>query len=77
MFGYYFYRDDTLLSQGKNNTSTAMEKIYDYIRMLDAEGYPRAYIDYGDYRLSFENAKFDKEGGELEAKVVFRKKSIG
>lgn len=51
-----------------------LEKIYDYIRMLDAEGYPRAYIDYGDYRLSFEAASFDKASQTVEAKVVFRKK---
>ena len=62
--------------ESKITSNMEMEKIYDYIRMLDAEGYPRAYIDYGDYRLSFENAKFDKEGGELEARVVFRKKTM-
>jgi len=51
--------------------------IYDYIRMLDAEGYPRAYIDYGGYRLSFEEAKLDDNGELLEAKVTFQKREGG
>ena len=50
------------------------EKIYDYIRMLDAEGYPRAFIEFGEYRLSFECARLTTDGEEVEAKVVFRKK---
>lgn len=48
-----------------------LDKIYDYIRMLDAEGYPRAYIQFGDYRLSFEEARLTKRGEVLEAKVTF------
>ncbi len=51
-----------------------LSTIYNYIRMLDAEGYPRAYIDYGEYRLQFEEAKFDNCGEWLEAKVRFQKK---
>ena len=53
------------------------DQIYDYIRMLDAEGYPRAFIEFGDYRLEFEQAGFvDSESGEkeLSAKVVFRRR---
>lgn len=51
-----------------------INKIYDYIRMLDAEGYPRAFIDYGAYRLQFEAASFDGAGNTLEARVIFRKR---
>lgn len=50
------------------------EKIYDYIRMLDAEGYPRAFMDFGEYRLSFENAKLSQDGEVVEARVVFQKR---
>lgn len=53
------------------------DQIYDYIRMLDAEGYPRAFIEFGDYRLELEQAGFaDSESGEkeLSAKVVFRRR---
>lgn len=48
-------------------------QIYDYIRMLDAEGYPRAFIGFGDYKLEFEQAEFSKDGQELSAKVFFRR----
>jgi methionyl-tRNA formyltransferase len=48
------------------------ENVYDYIRMLDAEGYPHAYIDYGMYRLEFTGAEWD--GEDVSAKVVFRRK---
>lgn len=48
-----------------------IEKIYDYIRMLDAEGYPNAYIKFGDYRLEFDKAEL--KDGELSARVRFRK----
>jgi methionyl-tRNA formyltransferase len=33
-----------------------LEKIYDHIRMLDAEGYPNAFIKVGDLRLEFSRA---------------------
>lgn len=48
------------------------EELYDYIRMLDAPGYPKAYIDINDYRLEFEQAIF--ENNELSARVKFYKR---
>jgi len=33
-----------------------LEKIYDYIRMLDAEGYPGAFIKFRKYKLEFSRA---------------------
>lgn len=51
-----------------------LTKIYDYIRMLDAEGYPAAYLEYGDYRLEFQQACLLEKSNILEAKVVFRRK---
>lgn len=52
------------------------DQIYDYIRMLDAEGYPRAFIEFGDYRLEFEQAALvgdENQEKELSARVVFRR----
>lgn len=51
-----------------------IEKIYDHIRMLDAEGYPRAYIDHGGCRFYFEAADFDKDSETIEARVMIRKR---
>jgi methionyl-tRNA formyltransferase len=45
----------------------SMEKIFDHIRMLDAEGYPNAYITFGKYKLLFNQARFN--GNEIEAHV--------
>ena len=30
-----------------------LNKVYDYIRMLDAEGYPKAFLNFGNFRLEF------------------------
>lgn len=49
----------------------SIDKIYDYIRMLDAEGYPNAFIKFGGYRLEFDKAEM--KDGELSACVRFRK----
>ncbi|MEZ4639845.1 MAG: hypothetical protein R2873_36030 [Caldilineaceae bacterium] len=35
---------------------TRLEEVYDFIRMLDAEGYPRAFIEYGGFRIEFSRA---------------------
>lgn len=60
---------------GEITSDMELDKIYDYIRMLDAEGYPRAYIEFGEYRLSFENAVLSESGDIVEAKVIFNKRS--
>jgi Methionyl-tRNA formyltransferase len=59
--------------EGQITSDMELDKIYDYIRMLDAEGYPRAYMEFGGYRLEFENAGLSADGQELSARVVFRK----
>ncbi|PKA27053.1 formyltransferase family protein [Leptospira meyeri] len=46
-----------------------LEKIYDFIRMLDADGYPNAYINFGNYQLKLNNAKY--LDGKLLANVEF------
>lgn len=44
-------------------------EIFDFIRMLDADGYPHAFIEYGDFRLEFRGAI--KEGASVVATVRF------
>ena len=50
-----------------------LEKLYDHIRMLDAETYPRAFIDYGNITLEFSGACFYSDD-RLEARVTFKRK---
>ena len=45
----------------------SLNEIYDYIRMLDAEGYPPAFIRFGDYKLEF--SKAIQKTGSIEAEV--------
>lgn len=44
------------------------EGVYDFIRMLDAPGYPKAFVKYGDYQLEFSNVELRE--GRIEAKVT-------
>ncbi|WP_415883473.1 hypothetical protein [Neptuniibacter sp. QD34_54] len=48
-----------------------IEDLYDHIRMLDAKGYPHAFIDHGEYRYEFVNASVSDEA--IKAEVVIRK----
>lgn len=51
-----------------------LEQLFDYIRMLDAPGYPKAFIENENYRIEFEKSEF--EGDELiaSAKIMVRSK---
>ncbi|WP_027857891.1 hypothetical protein [Marinobacterium jannaschii] len=46
------------------------EELYDFIRMLDAEGYPRAYIEHDGCRYTFSNAKINGDEVSAEVKVT-------
>lgn len=50
-----------------------LDKLYDHIRMLDAESYPKAFIEYGNHFLEFSHAELID--GRLEAKVTLTKKT--
>ena len=47
--------------QSKLPTKATLEQIYNHIRMLDADSYPKAFIEYGDFRIEFNNASFDEK----------------
>ena len=48
----------------------SIEKIYDFIRMLDAPGYPRAFLDLNEFRVEFSEVMVKEEGlkGTFEIK---------
>lgn len=56
-------------SQSELNGSLSLRGAYDLIRMLDAEGYPKAYVQVGDMRIEFDRAKF--VDGHLVARAIF------
>lgn len=49
-----------------------LEQLYDHIRMLDAPGYPPAFIEYGNFRFEFSAARLN--GDLLCAHVVLRQR---
>ena len=48
--------------------ATSPPTLYDFIRMLDAEGYPRAFIDHRGFRYEFSRANL--HDGRITADVV-------
>ena len=50
------------------------EKLYDFIRMLDAPSYPKAFIKHGDNKLELSDAKFENDC--LTAKVTIELDAI-
>jgi len=48
-----------------------LKKIYDKIRMLDADGYPKAYINYEDFILEFTHPVL--KGDNLICQTTFKK----
>lgn len=47
------------------------DRLHDFIRMLDAEGYPHAFIEHGSWRLEFTHAA--KSGDDIQARVTWRR----
>jgi len=51
-----------------------LNRVYDHIRMLDADGYPPAFIDTQRCRFEFTDAV--KRGGRIDARVSISKRNI-
>ena len=50
-----------------------INKIYDYIRMLDADGYPKAFLENKNFKFEFSNAKI--KDGKITATVEIEAKN--
>lgn len=51
-----------------------IEKIYDHIRMLDADGYPKAFVDQGKIRYEFSRASLKADGSIYADVRIYVKK---
>ena len=61
-------------SQGSIINLTNLNEVYDFIRMLDCEGYPNAFIETSNLKFEFKNAKFDVNNNLIDANVrIFKK----
>lgn len=47
-----------------------LEKFYDFIRMVDDEDYLKSYILYGDIKIEFSNAKYQKKSIICNCKIT-------
>ena len=52
--------------------ASSINAIFDMIRMLDAEGYPKAFLDMDQFRIEFFEAKFEEN--LIQAKVNIKQK---
>jgi methionyl-tRNA formyltransferase len=60
-------------NDGDISDLTQIEQIYDYIRMLDADGYPNAFLENDNFRIEFSRASF-KSDNSIIADVRIVKK---
>lgn len=58
--------------QSDLSACTTPDQAYDMIRMLDAEGYPRAFMDSAGLRFEFSGV--EREGDQLKATVTISRK---
>ena len=56
--------------EGDWSEAKTLSEVYDYIRMLDAEGYPPAYIHSGTYKLEFVKASQNDNAITAEVKIT-------
>ncbi|MDI4652861.1 MULTISPECIES: methionyl-tRNA formyltransferase [Pseudoalteromonas] len=59
-------------AESRLSENLELEKIYDFIRMLDAEGYPKAFLEYGDYTLELDSAELKLEDDAVAARVIIK-----
>jgi methionyl-tRNA formyltransferase len=55
--------------------ATSPTTLYDFIRMLDAEGYPRAFINHKGFRYEFSRANLHDGRITAEVKITPAKES--
>lgn len=67
----YFKRREP--SQSSINGVSSLKELYDHIRMLDSEGYPKAYLEFENFLIEFDNATL-KDDKNLKANVrIFKR----
>lgn len=58
-------------SESNLNSATSIRQVFDMIRMLDANGYPSAFLEFDTMRLEFRNAKLCDEQVQADVSIVF------
>ena len=50
-----------------------LEDVFNHIRMLDAEGYPNAYIEKGEFKYEFTRASIKADGSIIADVRIIKK----
>ena len=56
--------------EGDWSSAKDLDQVYDMIRMLDADGYPKAFVRVGKYKLEFTRASRTLDGVYADVKIV-------
>lgn len=56
------------------NNFQSLNDLYNFIRMLDADGYPHAFVEFGEFKIEFRNAKL--LDGRLNADACFIRNEV-
>lgn len=51
-----------------------LEELFDHIRMLDASGYPKAFLEYGGVRMEFSRPALRTDSIEADVRITSRKR---
>ena len=71
--GNPFYFKRRTPSQSRIEGIKSIGELYNHIRMLDCEGYPKAFIEIDDLILEFENANLKDEKNITANVRIFKK----
>lgn len=52
---------------------STVEQVYNYIRMLDCEGYPHAFLEVGEFRFEFTRASLKSDTSVVADVRIFKK----
>ncbi|MBU3585138.1 hypothetical protein [Polynucleobacter sp. AM-26B4] len=58
------------INDGDLSRLKKIEEVYDFIRMLDADGYPSAFIEKGHFRFEFTSATLNSEDVVAKVKIT-------
>ena len=65
-----FFRRRTPDQSRLPSTATSLSQLFDHIRMLDADGYPRSFLEYGEFRIEFTRPALRTEGVEAQVCIT-------
>ena len=57
------------------SNAKSLDEVFDYIRMLDADGYPPAFVQIGDYKLEFSRGSRKVDAVVADVRIIHEKRN--